>query len=90
MEHAMVEFLKFMFSRTDPTLVFCLLLIVYWLQKTNKKIDKHIDKDNPSPHPVCELQRQAFRQVAENIDQYRKENREDHQEIFRILREAQA
>lgn len=87
MEQAIVDLIKFSFSRTDPMLVACLIAIVYWLRLTNRKIDRHIDQDNPAPHALCNLRAQSFQQVAENIEKYRKENREDHSQLFDLLRD---
>ena len=93
MEESLVQVLKWLFSRSDPMLTGCLLILGYWIWNTNKKIDRHTDAKNKTPHTACEFQGIDIEAasvraevVAEQVAEMRKENREDHQEIFAILR----
>lgn len=85
MEEALIDVLKW-FSRSDPLLAGCILALGSWIRTTNKKIDTHVDLKNSDPHPTCVLQRNSMRQLCSEIESIRQENREDHKELFEILR----
>ncbi len=93
MEQTLVDVLKWLFGRSDPVLVGCLLVLGYWQWNTSKKVAKHTDPKNKAPHTACEFQglditaaAKRAEAVAEQVSEMRKENREDHQELFAILR----
>ena len=86
MEQVLVDVLKWLFSRSDPMLVFCFLLLAYWVRKTNKKIDAHLDPNNRHPHVSCEWGEKSYRLLTVQLEKQHTENRQDHQEIFGILR----
>lgn len=97
MEQTLVDVLKWLFSRSDPMLAGCILVLGYWIWNTNVKIDKHMDSKNREPHAFCEFQgieieatakrsEEAAAQLGAQMEKIRTENREDHQQIFNLLR----
>lgn len=98
MEDAALRLLELLWTRSDPLLVFCIILLGYWIHKsnkasksallaTNRRLEAHLDPKNRNPHPACEWAERNFNLLRESLTQQRTENREDHQEIFRLLRE---
>ena len=97
MEQTLVDVLKWMFSRSDPMLAGCILVLGYWIWKTNVKLDEHMDSKNREPHAYCELQgieieatatrsRESAAALAAQMEKIHSENRQDHQQIFNLLR----
>lgn len=86
MEQAFFDLLRTLFSRSDPMLAACILALGYWIRSTNKKLDRHMDSHNREPHAFCALQGKSIDSVSAQVSQWRTENREDHQQIFDLLR----
>jgi hypothetical protein len=86
MEEFIVEALKWLLAKSDPTLITCFIVLAVWQWKTSKLIAKHIDPSNKHPHQECELGERSYQLLKDSLEQQHIENREDHLIIFNLLR----
>jgi hypothetical protein len=81
-----LEAAKWIVSRSDPVLVVSMLILGVWQHRTSKALAAHLGADNRYPHPQCFHGEQSYKSLAHQIDTVHAENREDHQELFRLIR----
>jgi hypothetical protein len=86
MESVLMEIIKTVFSRTDPVLVAVLIVLAILWYRTDKKINDHLSPKNKYPHPECQWGEKSYKALEVALDSQHKENREDHQIIFNLLR----
>jgi hypothetical protein len=78
------ELAKMLWAKSDPLLLVCLLILGYWIHKTDRKLEAHINpnpKDNPSPHPQCSQHEICFDNVLEQLKQNRAAVAVSHDEV---------
>jgi hypothetical protein len=83
---------KWLLAKSDPMLIVCVLILAYWQRQTSRRLEEHLDpdpKNNPYPHPQCKEGETAYERLCRALETQRQENREDHQEIFRLLRRGE-
>jgi len=80
------EAFKYLVERSDPILVICMLILGVWQHRTAKVLADHIDNRNMEPHPQITQAKAERKMLQERLEIIHRENREDHQEIFRLLR----
>lgn len=86
LESFVIEVLKWLLAKSDPMMISCFLILAIWQWRTAKLIAKHVDPKNHYPHPECEWGEKSYETLCEGLKEQRRENREDHQEIFSMLR----
>lgn len=92
----LLEAARWMWNNATPkvTLVCVMILAVlqYFQNKkqgaTAKTLAEHLDPQNKYPHPACEWGERSYNLLCKELKQQHQENREDHQEIFRLLRDG--
>ena len=80
---------NWLLAKSDPMLIVCIMILAYWQRDTSRKLARHLEPDsrrNPYPHPQCREGETAYERLCTALETQRRENREDHQEIFRLLR----
>ena len=96
---AVIEIGKWLLEK-DPLLAVCILILGYWQYRSDQnrrrenmefktRLDGHLDPQNKYPHPACEWGEKNYAALTDSLKQQHKENREDHQTIFKLLRREQ-
>jgi hypothetical protein len=86
MESTILEVFKFLFARTDPVLVAVLMVLAVMQYRINTKVNGHLDPKNKYPHPDCLWGEKSYERLCAALENQHKENREDHELIFQLLR----
>ncbi|NLT67268.1 MAG: hypothetical protein GXX84_11760 [Acidobacteria bacterium] len=97
MEETLIDVLKWTFAKSDPMLAACILILAYLIYLVNRRqnrlygavsrrIDEHLSPHNRYPHVRCEWGENSYQELSKQLALQRQENREDHQEIFALLR----
>ena len=86
MENIIVDTLKWLLAKSDPTLIACFFVLAFWQWKTSKLIAKHLDPKNGYPHPDCKSGEAAYQMLCAELAKQHEENRQDHGQIFSLLR----
>jgi hypothetical protein len=84
---------KWLLAKFDPMLIVCILILACWQRDTSRKLARHLEPDpekKPYPHPQCKEEETAYERLCKALETQHRENREDHQEIFRLLRAGKA
>jgi hypothetical protein len=71
---AIVEIAKWFLAKSDPMLIICILLLTFFQYRTAKTLAKHLNLENPSPHPQCG-------QICAEMKTQHRETREDIQAL---------
>jgi hypothetical protein len=85
MEQFIVEALKWILAKSDPTLIGCFLLLAVWQYRTAKLVAKHLDPKNKYPHPECEWGEKSYDALFKQLERQHAENRADHSEIRSLI-----
>lgn len=96
METLIIEVAKVLWAKADPMLILCVLVLIVIQHRDRKasealrqRLDAHLNpdpKENPYPHPQCKEGDDAYTRLCSALENQHRENREDHQEIFKLLR----
>ena len=91
-----VKILELLWQKSDPMLIVCILVIAYLQYRlgkdheaVKKQLNEHLDPKNEYPHPQCKSEKTSYESMEKQLALIHKENREDHQEIFKLIREKQ-
>lgn len=86
MESILIKIAELIWNKTDPLLVVCIMLLGYWQYKTSRRLGIHLDPKTKYPHPECEWGEKSYKFLCKNLETQHKENREDHEKIYNLLR----
>lgn len=90
----LLELFTWLWNNATPKLTLVTVMVVAVLQcyakkqanRTARTLSEHLNPKNKYPHPECEWGDKSYEALTQALENQRKENREDHQIIFELLR----
>lgn len=90
----LLELFTWLWNNATPKLTLVTVMVIAVLQyyakrqanRTARTLAEHLNPKNKYPHPECEWGDKSYEALTQALENQRKENREDHQIIFELLR----